>query len=168
LEKFFYCRKVVTLHKQPWKQKGLRNVVLGGVGWRDRRAPAAGSVGSGRRVARGSPMLDLRVQSGRRCCRQESLAAPGGGGRRELQFWQARGSAGWQASARARVDRREEAKMVGRLGGSVQRRTRREAAMVVVAEHRPAQAEEGTWLYRQRACRGAHCLCFAAKATPAI
>jgi hypothetical protein len=50
--------------------------------------------------------------------------APGGGGRREVQFRRARGGVGRQASARARVDPKKEAKMVGRLGDSVERRTR--------------------------------------------
>jgi hypothetical protein len=41
--------------------------------------------------------------------------APSGGGRRELQFQRARGGAGRQASARARVDPREEVLSVGQL-----------------------------------------------------
>jgi hypothetical protein len=47
--------------------------------------------------------------------------APGGDGRRELQFLRARGGAGRQASARARVNPMEETKMVGRLRDSVER-----------------------------------------------
>jgi hypothetical protein len=68
---------------------------------------------------------------------------PGDGGHCKLQFRQARGGAGRQVSARARVDPREEAKMVGHLRDSVERRTRRGAAMAVVAEHREGAAVHG-------------------------
>jgi hypothetical protein len=37
MERLFYYRRVLTLHKPPWKQKGLRYVALGEVGRRGRR-----------------------------------------------------------------------------------------------------------------------------------